>query len=251
MVLPRTLHRSSPTLAILVPGRVGALVGGLLLAGCAAVAPSSRPAAPAADAGAAIEPPGAPAAGAAPDAPAAQAPPSTTTPRAAAAPVPPASAPGAAPAANAARAAPVPSPRTVTPSATSTSKSTPKAEAPPPPAMPAPRVPAPAAAGAKPTAPPALDLKSLEARLKETKAVGVYTKLTLKNQIDDLLDRFRAYYQGRLKTSLAELRQSFDRLVLKVVALLQDADPPLAGAIVSSRESLWAILSDPAKFGSL
>ena len=104
---------------------------------------------------------------------------------------------------------------------------------------------------AKPEAPPPLDLKSLETRLKETKAIGVFTKLTVKNQVDDLLEQFRAYYQGKLKTTLAELRRSYDLLVLKVLALLQDADPPLASAIAASRESIWAILSNPAKFAAV
>jgi hypothetical protein len=107
------------------------------------------------------------------------------------------------------------------------------------------------AAPQKPAGPPPLDLKSLETRLKETKAIGVYTKLTLKNQVDDLLDDFRAYYKGQLKTTLAELRQAFDRLVLKVLALLQDADPQLASAIVGSREAIWGILSDPVKFAAV
>ena len=104
---------------------------------------------------------------------------------------------------------------------------------------------------ATPPAAPPLDLKSLETRLKETRAIGVFTKLTLKNQIDDLLDQFRAYYQGRLNATLAELRRSYDRLLLKVLALLQDADPPLAVAIASSRESIWAVLSNPAKFATV
>ena len=106
-------------------------------------------------------------------------------------------------------------------------------------------------APAKVAASPPLDLKSLETQLKETKAIGVFTKLALKNQIDDLLERFRAFYQGRIKTSLAELRRSFDMLVMKTLALLQDADPPLAGALASSRESIWGILSDPAKFSTV
>lgn len=103
----------------------------------------------------------------------------------------------------------------------------------------------------RPAVPPQLDLKALETRLKETKAIGVFTKLALKNQIDDLLERFRAFYQGRIKTSLVELRRSFDMLVMKTLALLQDADPPLAGALASSRESIWGILSDRVKFATL
>ena len=103
---------------------------------------------------------------------------------------------------------------------------------------------------AKPKAPP-LDLASLEQRLKDTKAIGVLTKITLKNQVDDLLDQFRAFYQGKLKTDLANLRRSYDLLVLKVLSLLQDSDQALATAIVASREAIWGILSDPAKFAKI
>ena len=110
--------------------------------------------------------------------------------------------------------------------------------------------PAPAVPPRKKTSPP-LDLTALETRLKETSAIGVFTKITLKNQVDDLLDQFRAYYQGRAKTTLAELRQPYDRLLLKVLSLLQDGDPELARAIVTSREAIWSILADPAKFATL
>ena len=104
---------------------------------------------------------------------------------------------------------------------------------------------------AKPEAPPPLDLKSLEQRLKETNAIGVMTKLSLKNQVDDLLEQFRDYYQGRLKTTLAELRRPYDLLLMKVLSLLQDGDPALAKAIYASREPIWAILSDRDKFSKL
>jgi hypothetical protein len=135
--------------------------------------------------------------------------------------------------------------------AASTPKAPAKVPSPPSPGAQPPRKETPAPTLARPEAPPPLDLKSLETRLKDTKAIGVFTKLALKNQVDDLVDQFRAFYQGRLKTTLAELRRSYDLLVLKVLALLQDADPPLAGAIAASRESLWGILSNPAKFAAL
>jgi hypothetical protein len=38
---------------------------------------------------------------------------------------------------------------------------------------------------------------------------------------------------------------------MKTLALLQDADPPLAGALASSRESIWGVLSDPVKLNTL
>jgi hypothetical protein len=98
---------------------------------------------------------------------------------------------------------------------------------------------------------PILDIASLTERLKDTKAIGVLSKLALKNQVDDLLDQFRAFYQGKLKTTLAELRRPYDLLVLKVLALLQDDDPSLASAIVASREAIWGILSDRKKFAAV
>ncbi len=98
---------------------------------------------------------------------------------------------------------------------------------------------------------PTLDLASLEQRLKDTKAIGVLTKISLKNQVDDLLSQFRDFYAGKLKTTLAELRKPYDLLVLKVLSLLQDSDATLAAAIVASREAIWAILSDPAKFARI
>jgi len=79
----------------------------------------------------------------------------------------------------------------------------------------------------------------------------MFTKITLKGQVEDLLDQFREYYAGKLKTSLAELRSPYDRLLLKVLALLQDEDPDLARAIVDSREPIWNILADPARFATL
>jgi hypothetical protein len=79
----------------------------------------------------------------------------------------------------------------------------------------------------------------------------VFTKLSLKNQVDDLLSQFRAFHTRKTAIPLSELRQRYDLLLLKVLSLLQNGDPPLASAISSSREALWGILSDPQKFAKL
>ena len=60
-----------------------------------------------------------------------------------------------------------------------------KARAPRPAEKAAPPVAAAPAVTAPVTAP--LDLKALEQRLRNTKAIGILTKITLKNQVDDLL----------------------------------------------------------------
>jgi len=105
-----------------------------------------------------------------------------------------------------------------------------------------------AAASQKPAASLALDLAALEQRLRDTRAIGVFTKLSLKNQVDDLLSAFRAFHNGQPKATLADLRQRYDLLLLKVLSLLQDGDPPLATAISASRDVIWGILVDPEKF---
>ena len=206
---------------------VAALLAALLVAGCAGVKPSAP----------AVAPAGAPAAPAAPALPG------------------PANGSVTAPGPPAAAATAPPSQAIAAPSTSSQDAAKPAAK----PAVPEAKPPAKPAA---PTAPPAakaapvakappLDLKALETELKETKAIGVMTKLSIKNQVDDLLSQFRAFYQGKLKTTLAELRRPFDLLVLKLLALLQDSDPALAAAIVASREAIWGILSDRTKFASL
>jgi hypothetical protein len=119
------------------------------------------------------------------------------------------------------------------------------AAAPPPAAAP------PVAAPPAPVAPPTLDLNALKEQLKETKAIGFFTKISLKNQVDDLMKQFREYYQGKTTLSLKQLRQSYDLLLMKVLSLLQDTDKKLASAIVSSREAIWGLLSDQKKFDAL
>jgi hypothetical protein len=94
-------------------------------------------------------------------------------------------------------------------------------------------------------------MASLEQRLKDTKAIGIFTKLSLKNQVDDLLGRFRDFYAKKGTATLAQLRQRYDLLLLKVLSVLQDGDPALAAAISASRETIWAILADPRKFATL
>jgi hypothetical protein len=110
---------------------------------------------------------------------------------------------------------------------------------------------APVGAAEKLPAAPSLDLAALEERLKDTHAIGVFTKLSLKNQVDDLLDGFRAFHQGQGKPPLTQLRQQYDLLLLKVLTLLQDTDQQLAAAISSSREAIWGILTDPQKFAKI
>jgi hypothetical protein len=222
---------------------LAAAIATTLMAGCAtktAETPISEPQAVAAQ-------PATPPPAAKPDAPATAQPapvakpaaPATPqpAPAAQATPQPPAGKPAAA-------AAPKPAP-------TAAGKAVPPVATTPAPAARAPKPAAPPVAAAKPAAPSTLDLNALKEQLKATKAIGVFTKISLKNKVDDLMEQFREYYQGKSKVTLADLRRSYNLLMMKVLSLLQDEDQPLASAIVSSREAIWSLLANPTTFATL
>ena len=125
----------------------------------------------------------------------------------------------------------------------------------------APIAPAPIAAGGPASAPspppapstpkPQLDFKAMEQRLRNTSAIGVFTKLSIKNQVDDLLKAFRGYHAGRTPPTLDDLHQRYDGLLLKVVSLVQDDDPNLASSISASRSAIWERLSNRESFQAI
>lgn len=106
-----------------------------------------------------------------------------------------------------------------------------------------------AAAEASPPEAP-LDVRALKSRLRDTDAIGLMTKLSLKKQVEDLVAQFRAHHQGAQDISLASLRPPYDALVMKAVSSLQQGDPALARIISGSREAIWQILADPQTFNS-
>jgi hypothetical protein len=117
-----------------------------------------------------------------------------------------------------------------------------ESEAPPPGINPSP-IATPKSAGT-------LDFSSLVARLRNTKAISLLTKVAVKNESDDLLAEFRAYHKQHGVATLADLRRSYDLLFHKLYSLLQDADPPLARDIDRSRAAIWELLADPRKFSA-
>ncbi|MGZ5584490.1 MAG: hypothetical protein ACXWF2_15420 [Usitatibacter sp.] len=151
------------------------------------------------------------------------------------------------PAAAPAKAAPrdaTPLPTTAAPATSAPVANPPAPVAAKPPAPVAAKPPAPIAA--KPAAPP-LDLRSLEERLKDTAAIGMLTKLSLKNQVDDLIARFKAFHDGQRPPTLTELRPAYELLLMKVLSLLQDHDTKLANDINASRDAIWGVLTDRQK----
>ncbi len=93
-----------------------------------------------------------------------------------------------------------------------------------------------------------LDLDALEDRLRETDAIGLASKLTLKVRLDSLIDDFRELHRGRGDDSLMSLKGRFNSLIDETLAQLRDDDPALYGTLIGSRAGLWATMTDPRKF---
>jgi type IV secretory pathway VirB10-like protein len=153
-------------------------------------------------------------------------------------------------------------PRTTPPEAPAPPPAEPSAQIPEPAAPPAAApVPAPVPAPAPlslpeahaPDAAPAqarISLEELGARIKATPAIGTFSKLALKNDIDDLVDDLRGYHEHH-EGDLDDLHQRYEALVLKLLALLEDDEPELALALARSRNDIWSRLVNPVEFAKL
>jgi len=84
--------------------------------------------------------------------------------------------------------------------------------------------------------------KELKERLKDTDAIGFFTKLAIRNDIVDLMGKIKQYRKkSMLKAKMKEIRASFDGLLLKIIALLEE-DPNLSRDLYVGRESIWESL---------
>ena len=95
------------------------------------------------------------------------------------------------------------------------------------------------------------DLDALVDRVSHSKALGFFTKLSLKQDVDQLLSSFRAHHDGSENDSIEQLRERYDVMVQKLVILLQEKDQELVQTIHDGRENLWAMLSDEEKFAGM
>jgi hypothetical protein len=107
------------------------------------------------------------------------------------------------------------------------------------------------------------DLDDLIGRISSSKSLGFFTKISLKNDIDNLLAELRDYHDKfenrsgsgsgdtHQSESLRELRERYDVMVHKLVVLLQDKDADLVKSIDDGREQLWAVLADKKRFAQL
>jgi len=87
-----------------------------------------------------------------------------------------------------------------------------------------------------------LSLDALTERLKQSSAIGTFTKLAIRSDIIDLKDKIDSYKKkSLLQSKLDDVRASFDGLLMKIIALLS-GDPDLSRDLYTARESIWKSL---------
>ncbi len=96
--------------------------------------------------------------------------------------------------------------------------------------------------------PKTLDLKGLEKRLVNTKAIGLLSKLSLKGKLDGFVKDLRAAHGGGGEHTVEEMRERYDLLVHNVQIMLEKKDPELAKEIAAAREPMWKLLAEVESF---
>ena len=74
-----------------------------------------------------------------------------------------------------------------------------------------------------------VDLDDLVSRISDSKAIVFLTNLSLKRDIDGFERALKSFHDGDAKSTLAKLHERYDLLVHKLLSLLQEKDPELAG----------------------
>ena len=88
-----------------------------------------------------------------------------------------------------------------------------------------------------------MDLQELEKRVRATRAISVFQKVELQQEVNELLARFRQAHSGQA-SAISTLRPPYERLIASIQSRL-GRDPQLAGEISASREAIWGTLRTP------
>jgi len=87
-----------------------------------------------------------------------------------------------------------------------------------------------------------ISMDELVERLKETKAIGFFTKLAIRSDVLGFQDKVKKMRKNnQIKDKIEDIKASFDGLLLKIMALLEK-DPDLSKEIYLARHSIFKSL---------
>jgi hypothetical protein len=93
-----------------------------------------------------------------------------------------------------------------------------------------------------------VDLQLLGDMLADSKAIGIFTKLGLKRDIEKVLSRLNKFHDGKSKFSLEQLQEQYDLLLMKIAIHLQDKDLALHKHLCNAWLVIWEDLRDFDRF---
>ena len=93
-----------------------------------------------------------------------------------------------------------------------------------------------------------VDLQLLADMLADTKAVGLFTKLSLKKDIEKMLLRLSKFHDGKSKFTLEQLEEQYNLLLMKIAIHLQDNDLTLHRHLCNAWLEIWEDLRDFDRF---
>jgi hypothetical protein len=89
-----------------------------------------------------------------------------------------------------------------------------------------------------------VDLQILANMLAKTKAIGMFTKLGLKKDIEKVLLRLERFHNGNSKFTLEQLEEQYNLLLMKIAIHLQDNDLALHHHLCNAWLTIWEDLRD-------
>lgn len=93
-----------------------------------------------------------------------------------------------------------------------------------------------------------VDLQILADMLADTKAIGMFTKLSLKKDIEKMLSRLSKYHDGKSKFTLEQIEEQYNLLLMKIAIHLQDNDLTLHRHLCNAWLVIWEDLRDYDNF---
>lgn len=93
-----------------------------------------------------------------------------------------------------------------------------------------------------------VDLRTLTAALRDTKAVGTMTKIRLRNDINRVLGRLERWHGNKSRFTLDQLEEQYHMLLMKIATLIHDDDLVLHQQLCNAWAGIWLDLKDPDRF---
>ncbi len=93
-----------------------------------------------------------------------------------------------------------------------------------------------------------VDLEMLGEALRGSTAVGLFEKVKLKRNIDELLTRLESWHDGKRSYTLDQLEEQYNVLLMRIASHIQHKDQVLHQQLCNAWLQIWLDLEDSGRF---